>query len=495
ILDGSLRRAGVERQSVFITNSVKCFVKPKTPVPQGAVSCCEPLLRRELDALESHTTILTLGQEAFHGFTGKKMCTVSPPRSQKRPPKPDTWLRGAVYRVGQSRSIIPAAHPAFIASGGFRDATFFDADVAKAVRISKGLGEFYDEHYDYNPTSSQVLEYIQEIEAIGDFGLDYETPEKSAAEEEEELLGSGKTDIQVAGISHAPGWCLGVPGDMLSLLKNLLTAKRRQPLLCRVFNWGFEGYHSQRQFGELSIIPIDLMLQLNRCYSDSKRKDLGTALSLFTDMPYTKNLSKIDPDRYNACDTYGTLVGSRNAQAFMESLRIWEPYLAADVPLWQSVIDMKVIGTNCDVNAANRMELMCYKALEQYQTWWKGKLPTVDWQSPQQLIALFTALKLPVVLRKRVKPDKSIVKTPSCDQEALEMYRDKHHNQLAGLLLTMRSLKKASDFTHIYASDGRAHPSHFIHGQKAGRVQAKDPDLQNIPEEISGIYPRTIIIP
>jgi DNA polymerase I-like protein with 3'-5' exonuclease and polymerase domains len=156
---------------------------------------------------------------------------------------------------------------------------------------------------------------------------------------------------------------------------------------------------------------------------------------------------------------------------------------------------MKVIGTNCDVIQASRMELMCYKALEQYTSWWKGKLPNVDWQSSQQLIALFTALKLPVVLRKRIKKDKTIARTPSCDQEVLEMYRDKYKNQLASLLLAMRELKKASDFTRIYASDGRAHPSHKIHGQVAGRIQAKDPDLQNVPEELAGIHPRTIIVP
>jgi DNA polymerase I-like protein with 3'-5' exonuclease and polymerase domains len=474
---------------------VKCYVKPKTQVPHGAVSCCQPLLQKELDSLQDHTTILTLGQEAFYGFTRKKMLTVSPPRSQHRPPNPDHWLRGAVYRVSQTRVIVPAVHPAYVASSGFRDATFFDADVAKAVRISNGLGEFYDEYYDYNPTSHQVLELCQEIEATGDFGLDFETPEKSAAEEEEELLGGGKTEIQVAGLSHRPGWCLGVPGDMLSLLKPLFTKRRARQLYCRVFNWGFEGYHLARQYGELSVVPIDLMLQLNRCYSDSKRKDLGTALSLFTDMGYTKNLSKTDPNRYNACDTYGTLWGSRNAQAYMERMNIWQPYLDADVPLWQAVIDMKVEGTNCNTMQAQKMELMCYKALETYEQWWRNKLPTVDWQSPQQLLALFTAMKMPIIYRKRVKKDKSIVKTPSCDQEVLETYRDKHQNQLAGLLLTMRELKKASDFTHIYASDGRAHPSHFIHGQKAGRIQAKGPDLQNIPEELAGIHPRTIIVP
>lgn len=447
-----------------------------------------------MDSLQNANTYLTLGQEAFYGFTGKKMLTVSPPRG-KKPPDPGHWLRGAVYRVGQSRSIIPAAHPAFIASGGFRDIQFFDADVAKAVRISRGLGEFYEEHFEYNPSSAAVLEYVEEIIAQGDFGLDYETPEKSAAEEEEELLGSGKTDIQVAGLSHAPGYCVGVPGDMLSLLKNLFTGRRERPLYCRVFNWGFEGYHSARQFGDLTVIPIDGMLQLNRCYSDSKRKDLGTFLSLFTDMPYTKNLSKVDPDRYNGCDTYGTLTASRNAQSFMEAIRIWQPYLDVDVPLWQAVIDMKVDGTRCDTEGAQRMELQMYKTLEAYETWWNKELPQVLWTSPQQLIALFTALKLPTQYKLRKTKDGQKKRTPTCDAEVLELYRDKYKNQVAGLILTMRSLKKAADFTHIYASDGRAHPSHFIHGQRAGRIQAKGPDLQNIPEELAGIYPRSIIIP
>jgi len=440
------------------------------------------------------TTILTLGQEAFNAFTGKKMLTVSPPRSTKKPPNPDHWLRGCVYPLDSRRVIIPAAHPAYVASTGFRDATWFDADVAKAVRFAKGLGQIYEEHYDYNPSTQIVNEYISEILAAGDFGLDYETPEKSAEEEEEELLGSGTTDIQVAGISHAPGWCIGVPGDMLALIKPLFTQKNKR-VFCRVFNWGFEGYHTQRQFGELSVTPIDLMLQLNRCYSDAKRKDLGTALSLFTDMPYTKNLSKTDPNRYNACDTYGTLVGSRNAQTFMEQMGIWNAYLDADVPLWDAVIEMKVVGTNCDVPHANKLELMMHKALEAYTKWWGAKLPLVDWQSPQQLIALFTAQGLPTIMRKRIAKDKSVKMTPSCDQEVLELYRDKHQNQLASLLLTMRSLKKAGDFTHPYSSDGRIHPSHKIHGQVAGRIQAHDPDLQNIPEELAGIYPRSVVIP
>lgn len=495
ILESSLARSGYSRADTFITNTVKCFVQPKTPVPSGAGECCRPLLDRELETIDPGFTILTLGVEAFFELSGRRLMTVSPPRSIKKPPRTDTWLRGCVYRYNANTVVIPAAHPAYVASTGFYDAPFFDADIAKAVRWAKGGGVVYQESYDYNPSSSQVLDYVQKIIETGDFGADLETPEKSSAEEEEELLGEGPTEIQVCGISARPGECLGVPGDMLSLLKPLFTVKHPSPILCRVFNWGFEGYHFSRQYGTLSVVPIDLMLQLNRCYSDSKRKDLGTALSLFTDLDYTKNLSKVDPNRYNACDTYGALVGSRNAQAYMEKMNLWEDFVKEDVPLWQVILDMKSFGTNCDVEGAQRLELQMYTALDGYVKWWNSKLPTVDWQSPQQLIALFTALGLPTVMRKRVGKNKEVKYTPSVDQEVLEMYRDKHQNNIANLLLTMRELKKASDFTHIYSGDGRIHPDHKIHGQRAGRIQAKNPDLQNIPEELAGIYPRTIIIP
>lgn len=369
----------------------------------------------------------------------------------------------------------------------------FDLDVSKAVRASKGGLIRVEESYDYNPTSRMVLEYVEEIEANGDFALDYETPEKSSAEVEEELLGAGKTEIQVAGLSARLGHCLGVPGDMLSLLKPLFTRRRAKPVYCRVFNWGFEGYHSNRQWGDLTVTPIDLMRQLERCYSDLKRKDLGTALSIFTDMPYTKNLSKTDPNRYNACDTYGTLWGSRNAESYMRAIGNWQASIETDPGLWDYILDAYTTGINCDVPHAQRLELLMYKTLEAYETWWHQNIPLVDWQSPQQLLALFKSQGLPIILRKRVGKNKQVKQTPSVDQDVLETYRDKHNSSTAGLILTMRSLKKASDFTHIYSSDGRAHPEHRF--QRGGRIQARDPDLQNLPEELAGIHPRSIILP
>jgi DNA polymerase I-like protein with 3'-5' exonuclease and polymerase domains len=165
---------------------------------------------------------------------------------------------------------------------------------------------------------------------------------------------------------------------------------------------------------------------------------------------------------------------------------------------------MESVGVNCDVNTAQRMELKCYKMLKQYQDFWSDKVEKplgVSWSSPQQLLKLFRSQGLPIQYKMRVAKDKNGAKTrkrTECiDEDVLELYRDGYKSQLAGLVLFMRKLKKAADFTHIYSTDGRAHARYM--DQRGGRIQAKEPDLQNIPEELEAagvtIFPRSIIIP
>lgn len=167
------------------------------------------------------------------------------------------------------------------------------------------------------------------------------------------------------------------------------------------------------------------------------------------------------------------------------------------MPLVDVMSAMEHTGVNIDVKQAQKIELTCYRLLREYEKYWENKIPQINWGSPQQLIALFKNLGLPTQYKIRIKKDKSRVKTECCDEDVLELYRDAYKSQLAGLVLFMRKLKKAADFTHIYASDGRAHARYM--DQRGGRIQAKEPDLQNIPEELEAggitVLPRTIIIP
>jgi DNA polymerase I len=177
-----------------------------------------------------------------------------------------------------------------------------------------------------------------------------------------------------------------------------------------------------------------------------------------------------------------------------------ELFYQSEMPMVQILSDMEHVGVRCDTDTAMRMELKCNKLLQAYDDYWDTKVQKplgVSWSSNKQLIALFKAQGMPVQYKMRIKKDKSRTRTECIDEDVLELYRDGYKSQLAGLVLFMRKLKKASDFTHIYSSDGRAHARYM--DQRGGRIQAKEPDLQNIPEELEAagvtVLPRTIIVP
>lgn len=489
-LTRGLYEACIERNNHFVTNVVKCFVPAGTPPPQKAIDCCRPLLDRELDDLRQCTVLVTLGAPAFYTFSGKTLTTVTNKKN------PNAWLRGCPYLINGQRILIPLVHPAYLGYTAFKDWPIFQADLLKVKRWIDGKGVRYEEHLNYSPTSQEVREYVHECIVSGRFATDIETPE--SVFDEEELTGGSDTPIQVIGISANRGEAVGVPPDLFDLLTPLFNQPRANPTRVYAFNWGFDGFHLGRRFGLAGVKAFDVMLALNLLYSDLRPKDLGMALSLFTDMPYTKNLSKIDPNRYNAADTYGALWAGETADMEMLKWSLLGRFWEGDMPLWPILQDMKVIGIRCDVPFAQQLELASYKALQQYEKFWAEVSPYIGWTQNKELVTFFAKLGLPIQYRTRVsKADgfKKKVKTPSVDDEALKLYRDAYMNKTSGLILLMRQLKHAADFTHVYSSDERCHAQYKPHGQKMGRIQAKDPDIQNIPEEIIGTSPRRIFIP
>jgi DNA polymerase I-like protein with 3'-5' exonuclease and polymerase domains len=135
--------------------------------------------------------------------------------------------------------------------------------------------------------------------------------------------------------------------------------------------------------------------------------------------------------------------------------------------------------------------------LDKYDAWWSTNVPFTSWSAPKQLIELFRSKGFPIFKRKRppkIKGEKPKY-TETCDDEALEVYATRYNSQIAKFIQTMRELKHAGDFLNVAQADGKVRPRFKAHGQVGGRVQAVDPDLQNIPEVIAGVYPRAIFIP
>lgn len=319
LLESASRKIGISRERSYTTNVVKCLVPPRHPLPQKAVDCCAPLIQKELDMLQFHDTILTLGAEAFHAFTHKKLLTQSPMRhGHKKPPDPNIWLRGCVYPIGQKRVIIPAVHPAYLLRTGFKDILFFERDLQRAQRFAEGKGVRYNVSYNYKPSSAEILEYIEHCWSNTRIGLDIETPIKSA-DEEESAYGT-TSEIDVIGISAEIGYCLGIPKDQLALAKSLFAPRPSKKLRVYDFNHGFDGYHLGTHFDMGGIEAFDVMKAWYLIYPDAQRHDLATALSWFTDMSYHKNLQYSQPDYYNACDSFGALWAGIEAEKELRTL-------------------------------------------------------------------------------------------------------------------------------------------------------------------------------
>lgn len=318
LLEQVSRKVGISRERSYTTNIVKCLVPPGQQLPQKAVDCCAPLLQKELEMLQFHDTILTLGGEAFHAFTHKKLLAQSPMRKgHKKPPDPNVWLRGCVYPLGSKRVIIPAVHPSYLLRTGFKDILFFERDLDRARRFAEGLGVRINDTYNYTPTSHEVQEYVEECNRSGEFGLDIETT--YPVTDEEEAVAEDIYKILVVGISHSIGSCLGVPPDLFTLLQPLFQHRDRRTR-CYTYNWGFDGYHLAKLFDLKGIQAFDVMKAFYLVYPDSQRHDLATALSWWTDMPYHKNLQFSQGDLYNARDTYGALWAGREAEKELRSL-------------------------------------------------------------------------------------------------------------------------------------------------------------------------------
>lgn len=505
VLNRALSKAGIQRSEQFVTNVVKCFVEPGQPVDPKAVKCCKPLLDQELNHLPKCKTILALGQPAFNALTGKELHLIHTrakpgskgTRSTTR--SPNAWLRGAVFTQNDhcATKVIGTMHPAFVMRTGFQSSPVFEADVFKAGRIANGMYTHIDEHLIIDPTRQEVEEYIQEclsMEMEG-FGLDIETPYKKDAEDEAGL--EAATPIDLIGLSCREGECISIPPDMIDLLGPLLSPKK--PVICFAFNGTFDLYENlatHHPIGE-NLRLFDAMLAGHLLYSEVMPQDLGTSMSLFSDLPYTKNLMQSDPLRYNAYDTFGVMIVGRNQRRLLQHFGMEKLFWEHEIGLLKECLQMKQHGARCNTRLASEYELSCILTLKKYEAWWQENIPQVEWSSPTQLVKLFNALGLPPQFNVKVDPKTKVrSKSQTTDDDALRNLEKQGKSQLPGLVRRMRAMAKAEQFVKFFEADGKAHSSFLLHRHKGGRLQSVHPNMQNLSEELelAAVYPRRIII-
>lgn len=502
ILNRSLQRAGISRAGSYVTNVVKCFTKPGTPVPPEAVRHCkEAFLEEEFRELKPRV-VLTLGQEAFNSLCSPKHLALVHVRSAAKK-DPSYWLAGAPFHHPAGFIVVGAAHPAFVARTGFALLPKLQRQIEQVKDcLELGAPTILDVHYNYNPTDKEVYDYVDYMLEQPAGGCDIETPYKT--EEEDEVNIQETTRVSLIGLAATPRDCMGVNPDQFHILTRLFNPSvPREPH--RLWCYGAQTeYHflSRLYEGNPGVRWADAMLAFHLLWSDEISKDLGTAMAMYTRWGYHKNLEHRDPIWYNTLDTIGCLeVGERayaematyptNMQGLFWSLNDCVP----EVLRWQHE------GCPYDQEVSDRFEFMIAKALGKYEQFWSSKFPLVDWGSPKQLIQLFTTMGIKVPGKKRKQKDGTFKTTPTVDEEALDKIA-KGGSAIAKLIIMMRQFRKSSDFVNL-ATKGRFRTRARIHGQAGGRIQTVDKNVQQIPEEMlvdknvegSGVFPRNTIIP
>lgn len=507
VLRRALRKTDILQSDVLITNVVKCFVKPGTSIPYGAVQHCRPLLEKELRGTNPKS-YLCVGQESFNEFARPKTLALEHNRDTMER-DPNAWLRGCPYPLSgdltdaTSPVIIGTFHPSFVMRTGFMVSPVFDADVAKAVRFALGEAHLSNVRYNYNPSNQEVVEYAEECAHSNAFGLDIETPEDLPDDEMDEVV---ETPIEVIGLSARVGEAIGVAQDQIELLKPLLDEEREARPRAWAYNGGFDFFHLGKKYNFRGVEKCDAMLAFHIRWSHARRKDLATMCSLYTNVPYHKNLRKRQDDLYNTFDTFGVLEGGENLwKELSQTHTSIAGTQVSQIEVFRTLnrlidvtCDWRTKGCPYDTELSARYFAAFQMGLEKYEEWWNQNIPMFSWRSPKQLIEMFKAMGVKVPTIQRVKKTKEGLKersrSESVNEEFLETLEEKG-NQTATLILTMRRLAKASDQVELQASDDRLHTRAKMHGQVGGRIQCVRQNVQQISEDLMGVNPRECISP
>ncbi|MEN3045415.1 MAG: uracil-DNA glycosylase [Candidatus Hydrothermales bacterium] len=120
-LDEIMRRAGIRREGVYITNTIKCRPPMNRDPEENELKSCFPYLEKQIEILKPRV-IVALGRYASYVLTGKKI-------SVKRE-------RGIVYEYGNSKVVI-TIHPSRVLKNPEEEENLYnDLVLAKKVYLS-----------------------------------------------------------------------------------------------------------------------------------------------------------------------------------------------------------------------------------------------------------------------------------------------------------------------------------------------------------------------
>ena len=335
VFERVLRRMGLDRQQLSITNVVRC--RPRNnwlegaPWEYSAINSCRPNL--EAAIVERRPRIIVaLGGTALRELTGMVgeaqgishlagyvlPATIRPPQVQQDVVRPEMLTNNYIPVIGNF-------HPAFLRRGKASHQGVFARILQRAVNIAKGadrnwLWEINPEEekthgsvrYSVHPSLDEARSFVRGVESNGGLTLSYDIETfESASLDEDAREGFTDTQIRLIQFSVAGGMGIAFPweGEYRELAGHVLRLPNTK---CGHNVWLFDN-KVLRAAGEregLDLTPRGVIhdtLQMFHHWQPDLPAHLQFAAS-FVQFPFPwKHLAASDIEFYGCCDVDATL--------------------------------------------------------------------------------------------------------------------------------------------------------------------------------------------
>jgi len=474
LLDELLEEAGLDRESVYITNAAKCRPPDnRTPTRKEIKTCAEQYLIRELSVVRPAFT-LALGNSALQALTGRSGITKH---------------RGKTHKSRlHDTPVFATYHPA-AALRNPRLEPEVRADFARFGRIVRGVDETPKTKVRIIRTTKQLRWLLRELGQAEVISYDIETTGIQEWADGARIVTISFTwragEAAVVPLHHNESpW--RDPDRVLAHLKPALEQRRCKYV---AHNGKFDARWLARN-GVFVNQTFDTMLAAH-LLDENRAKSLEVLSNLLLGTgKKDDNLDKSnlynEPLRkvciYNGYDTDLTLrIYEILRKQLQEEPRLARVFQKLMMPASNALTKVERAGIHVAEENLEDAWIQATTALTKLEKFMaKHGGEGVNYNSPKQLaVWLFEELELPIL--ERTKTD-----APSTNESVLQRLQ-KEHPVPKALLKWRKWNKRLTTYLRPWSSlrdsTSRIHPNYNLFGTVTGRLSSSSPNLQQVPRD------------
>jgi len=474
LLEECLAEAGLDRRDLYITNAVHCRPPDNRTPTRAEISACKPLLQAELQEVKPKYVLL-LGATALKSVLNKGGVTKS---------------RGQIVEKDGVNYFI-TLHPAAL----FRQPQLipsFKADLQRFALLTRGELESEDQlHWTLVNTPGKLRECLRSLISAKVVSYDLETSGTDPLEADARIycIGLAQECKQWIIPLDYPGSPFRKPSVQQKVVASLLKVLQGKKLIAQ--NGKFDNKWLKALFGEAPKQTFDTMLAAY-LLDENMPHGLKPLSALYFnapdyDIPQPVNPAEVpirELGKYCAFDVYYTL---RLYKLFRVKLkedpqlvRIFKHLL---IPASRALEDIELQGVYIDWETYQvtraQLESEIQDLLKQLETIAQKPL---NWNSTAQVGQfLFGDLGLEVL-------EWTAGGKPSTSSESV-LPRLKGKHPVVATLLAYRERAKLLQFLVSWEkfrhADDCIHPNFKLHGTVTGRLSCVDPNLQQVPRDVT----------